>query len=396
MNLLTNNALKVYKKELFELLKDKRTRTSALLGPFLTIVMVLFLFGFLLDNVSKASSQKVFIVDDGSNNLLVTALKQAKTQILTLKSVDEGKKRITDGTARVVLRFVPDPKNAGRMTVEEYFDPNQEAATVTKTFVETSLNEINQKSQSEFLKVRGIGADEGKPFKLEEKKVSNGQASAGEILIGFLPYMIVIWAFYGGMGIVGEMVAGEKEKNTLETLLITPVSRRDIATGKLLALASICLASSLSTVVAVLFVGALNLPFTQTVFQKGLGVSPTGLAVIILVLIPTVLVFASALLAASARARNIREAYTQLTLLSFIVLMPALVSQFIGYTDFARARWVSLIPVLNSATAIRQALLGNIDPVALAFTVVSGFVIGFALLSYTISLFNKEEVLLRI
>jgi sodium transport system permease protein len=396
MNFLTPASLKVYRKEVLELLKDKRTRTSALLGPFLTIVMVLFLYGFLIENISKTSSQKVYIVADGKDNGLISAMKAAKAQVLTVATVDEGKKKVLDGSARVVLHFVADPAKIGKLKVEEIYDPNQEAAAVTKQFIEGALNEQNQKGQSAFLASRGLTADDGKPFTLEEVKVSNGKASAGEILISLLPYMIVIWAFYGGMGIVGEMVAGEKEKNTLETLLITPVLRRDIAVGKLLALGSLCLASSLSTVVAVVLVGSLHLKILAGVFAKGSGLTLAGFGTVLLVLLPTVLVFASALLAASTLARNIREAYTKLTLISFIVLMPALSSQFIGYTDYSRAQWVSLIPVLNSATAIRQALLGNTNAVSLALTVFSSLAIGLVLLAYTVSLFNKEEVLLRV
>lgn len=390
----TKDAIKVYKKEVWELFKDKRTRNTTLIGPFATVCLVLFLFGFLLDNVSKASSQTVYVVGNAEGVKLIDTLKGIKTKVLSVASVEEGKKKISDGSARVVLNFAS--AAAGPSTVEEYFDPNQEAAGVTKALVDKTVEALNKVDQEKFLKTKGISPDDGKSYLLKEVKVEHGKASAGEILIGFLPYMIVIWAFYGGMGITGELVAGEKEKNTLETLLITPITRRDIAAGKLFALATICLASSLMTVAAVLFVASLHLPQTAEVFQKGLGVTPIGGLVMIAVLAPTVIVFASALLSVSARARNVREAYTSLSMLSFIVLTPALVSQFIGYTDFARAWWVSLIPVLNSATSIRQALLGNIDPASLALTIGSSLVIGFALLMYTVSLFTKEEVLLRV
>ena len=205
-----------------------------------------------------------------------------------------------------------------------------------------------------------------------------------------------MWAFYGGLGAASELVAGEKEKFTLETLLITPVARHDIAIGKLGALALLCLVSPVSALVGLVAAWAIHIPVMKPLFEKGLGVTPLAIAEILIVLAPTVLLFASILTAVSTRSKNVRECQTQLTLVSMLVITPALFSQFIGYTEFARATWISLIPVLNSATAVRQALSGEFHPLSLAITVVVNLTLGVAAMLYTVALFKREDVLLRV
>ena len=69
--------------------------------------------------------------------------------------------------------------------------------------------------------------------------------------------------------------------------------------------------------------------------------------------------FAGIQLALSSFAKNVREAQTHITLMSFLVLLPAVFSQVIGYTDFAKEVWISLIPILNAAGVIRESLLGD-------------------------------------
>ena len=97
--------------------------------------------------------------------------------------------------------------------------------------------------------------------------------------------------------------------------------------------------------------------------------------------------------------REVRKAGAtcwSLTMVSMLVIMPALFSQFIGYTEFARATWISLIPVLNSATAVRQALSGEFHPLNLSITVAVNLALGLVAAFYTVSLFKREEVLLRV
>jgi sodium transport system permease protein len=198
------------------------------------------------------------------------------------------------------------------------------------------------------------------------------------------------------MSIASDLVAGEKEKNTLETLLISPARRTLIVLGKFLALATICLLSAMSSLIGLALVAKLHLPGTEEIMKNGLGVSPMAFLITLIVLLPLVSLFASILIAISSCARNPREAQTYLSLCSFVVIMPAMFSQFLGLTDASKELWINAIPILNTANSIRTALLGKADAVAVAITVAVSLALALVALRITVHLFNREEVLVRV
>jgi sodium transport system permease protein len=388
----------IFLKEMREMLRDKRVRSAAFVMPILLIFVFLSAFGFLIDTLRTPSSQRIHVVQ--ADNEIVQAFRAAGVRIIEVPSVEEGKELIRRGDARLVLEFpseLPAPGQPEQATVAAYYDPKQEMGKIALGAVSGTLREFNRNRVEALLSQQGLPGEAAEPLRLVEHEVKVGdEAGAGELIIGLLPYLIVIWAFYGGFGIVADLVAGEKEKNTLETLLIAPISRVHVAMGKFYALSVICLASSLSSVVGLALVAILNLPMTRAVMEGGIGVSPTSLVVMILALLPIVALFSASMLAVSAFSKNIREAQTYLASLSFLVIMPAVFSQFIGYTDFARALWIHTIPVLNTATAIRGALMGNIDWSGLLVGMATNGILAAIAIAVAIRLFRREEVLIRV
>lgn len=388
----------IFRKEFREMLRDKRVRSSAFFAPLIMIFMMMILFGFLGDTLSKPSNQKVYVVK--ADNVVIHELEAEKLNVIFLDTVADGEKMIQDGKASVVLAFDPkfteniaESKPAG---ITALYDPKQPKSEIVLASLREAIGKMNKDTLKSLLRRKGVDPAMADPVNLTAKVVKVGEGSTSEIIVSLLPYLIVIWAFYGGFGIASDLVAGEKEKNTLETLLISPVDRNQIALGKFFALAAVCLISSLSSLLGIVLVKVVNLPMTQTLFSKGLGITPVSATIIVAVLLPAVALFASVLLAISAYARNPREAQTHLTVASFVVLAPAIFSQFIGFTDLSTARWINLVPVLDTATQIRQALLGKFDPVAIGTTIGVSLLLAAISMRVAVHLFNREEVLVRV
>lgn len=388
------STIHIFKKEAREMLRDKRVRSGALVSPLLMMMLLLFLFGFITDSLGRKQNLKVHVIGSGP---FVEMLKQAKMQVLTIGSVAEAQEKIKKGEVRVALEVPASVEPGKQVVINAYFDPKDEKAQVNVSQLGAVFSVANQKALETLVVQKGLPKESAQPVKFEQKPVKVGEeAGASDFVIRLLPYLIVVYAFFGGMGSVGDLVAGEKEKMTLETLLITAVSRTDVAMGKFLALSMLCLVSSLSAVMGMLVAGAFKLKMFQTLFPNGLGVTPTALLLTLLALLPAVALFASLMLAVSTKAKNIREAQTQLTLLSLVVLMPAMFSQFIGLTDYAKAAWVNAVPVLNTASAIRSGLQGKIELGPLAIGVVVNSILAIIALAWAISLFKKEDVLVRV
>lgn len=385
----------VFLKEVREMLRDKRTRSAAFMGPIFTMILVVCGFGTVLKDIGKPEAYTYHYV--GPTSEIVERLKTTGMKFTEVKSVDEGQKLIKDGKAKVVLQFSPKPTDsAGQLVITAYFDPKNQKASIALSLFKKSVEEASKKLLSLYLANHNIPEAVAEPIKVVEKEVKIGEKGASEFIVSMLPYLIVMWAFYGGFAMASDLVAGEKEKVTLETLLITPAKRTQIVLGKFFALSALCLASALSSVLGLVLISLLHLPGSSFMLKDGLGISPMAAMVIISVLLPTVAMFAALLLSFSTYAKNPREAQSYISLASFVVVIPAAFSQLIGLTDAASQGWVNFVPVLNAANNIRNALLGKPDWTGTLITVAIGALIAAVLIKMVITLFNREEVLTRV
>ena len=390
-----NPMMTVYRKEIREMMRDRRTRGAALFGPIFLMIFFVCGFGTIIGSVAKPQSQIVHYV--GKSDPLLADLALKGIQLKELPSVAEGEKLIRADKAKLVLEIGKMPATEGEpQVIKAYFDPKQQRAQIALSIVSKTIKEISERRLKSFLASKHLPASASEPIDLQEKTVKVGEGGAGEFIVGMLPYLIVIWAFYGGFALATDLVAGEKEKVTLETLLITPATRTQIVLGKFLALATLCLVSSLASVFGLLLVGILKLPGSDFMLKGGLGITPTAGVIIVAVLLPTVAMFASLLLTFSTYAKNPREAQSYISLASFIVVVPAAFSQLIGLTDAGSQNWVNFVPVLNAANNIRNALLGKPDWAGTAITVLVSGAIAAVLVSIVVKLFNREQVLTRV
>lgn len=391
----------VFQKELREMMRDRRVFVSAIVGPIFLIVLMIFLMGYLQDTLTKPKEITLHVyAGKGSNNFVNQLEKADKLKIVTYQSKSEGEKLVKDGTIKLLLVF-PDNfddelKVKKTATIEAVYDREEPMAGIPLKVVQETISKLNNETVKALLAQKNLPVEMSEPLKLKDAPLPKKEGMGGAMILQLIPYLVVIWAFYGGFSTVTEMVTGEKEKSTLETLLITPVSRTEIALGKFFALGLQCLVSSLMTLVCVVALGALNLPITRSLFPNGATPSLMHLVSILAVIVPLVAMFASILLTVCAYAKNTREAQTYLTLISFVVLMPAIFSQFIGYTDMAKAQWVSFVPILNSAMCIRDALSDKLDLGMLGITTGTSIALAVLCIAKAVQMFKREEVLTRV
>jgi sodium transport system permease protein len=140
----------------------------------------------------------------------------------------------------------------------------------------------------------------------------------------------------------------------------------------------------------------LNLPGASVMFGGGFGVSPKSILTIALVLLPLVAFFAALLVAVSSYARNVREAQTMLSTVNLIILIPAILSQVIGFTDFAHSNLINFVPVLGTAMNIREAFQGKSSLLFASESMVTGLILAALMLFVAVRLFVREQVLVRI
>lgn len=391
----------IFNKEMLEFRRDKRVVTSALLMPILIVMMFVMLIGFLQKTLGEKKATKIYVVQAENHKKYLDDLKKdGFFEFISIDSSAAGEKLLRDGKAKLVLTFEPgfekklEAKQQAK--IEALFDESETMSQMALGRVQEALGKRTVIAANMTLSGLGMSMDSLTPVKIEQKKLKIQEALGNSGLLGMIPYLIVIYAFYGGFGIVSDLVAGEKEKQTLETLLVSPIKRSEIALGKFLSLGIVCFLSAMTTLIAVWLVGSVKIKLTEGLFPEGVRISGMSFFAIMAVLVPLVALFSAGMIAISAYARNVREAQTNLALMSFVVLMPAVFSQFIGFTDFAKAKWISTVPVLNSSMAIRDALKGIVDYNAVAITFAVNTALAAICLWLAIRMFSREQVLTRV
>ena len=196
---------------------------------------------------------------------------------------------------------------------------------------------------------RGVHPSVAQPLQVGIRDVATPE-SRFDLSQQLLPYLLLLLAFIGGMQLAVDATAGERERQSLEPLLATPVSREVIISAKILATAAFTLLSLIATLTAYRIAFEL-MPAGD--FETSFAVGPGGLAQLFLVIVPIVLLGATVLTALAAFARSYREAQSYLPLLMFLPMIPTIVLMVAPVKTQA---WMLAVPFLSQNQLILRVL----------------------------------------
>lgn len=389
-----NPALWIARKEIRELLRDRRVIIGALLMPVLMIWLIVGVFGRLESAFKGGPVLSIAQVGGERNPFADEVMKKARGKIEYFDTEEAAKKSLKDGDSNLVIIAGEDADASQPRDLRVLFDSQSPISGAALAAYSEAVGQMNQNHVKGLLEQKGMDPSQAETLRLKPEDIRKGSTPASSSWLGMLPYLVVLWAFYGGFSIASDMIAGEKERGTLETLLATPAQRYQVVTGKWLALSLFCFLSSVTSLCGLLLASLMGMSGAA-----GL-VGPNGLHVgalvgFITILVPLVLMFASLLLAVTCHARSVREAQTYLTVVSFLVLMPAMMSQFVGLTGDDKAPWVQWTPVLNSALAMAGALKDNVNLPLVTRSICIDFILATILLVICYRKFNQESILAK-
>lgn len=175
---------------------------------------------------------------------------------------------------------------------------------------------------------------------------------AQTMMAGLLPMLIVVFVFSACMSVTLESVAGEKERGTLSTILVTSARRTDIALGKVLPLSCVSLIGAASSFLGV----ALSLPTLMgiSVDAAVAGVSALGYALLFLLIVSVVPLIVGAIATVSTLSRTVKEASGYTSVLMILMMVLSIVTAFVS----GIGGWVTAVPVLNAVVAMQGILTG--------------------------------------
>jgi sodium transport system permease protein len=346
----------VLRKELVDHWRDLRSVTGSLV---LAVLGPLLLFGLfqIVRNLEKERPLDVPVVGAEQAPHLIQHLVANGVHVLPPPPDPEGlvRKGVADMVLVIDERFAERYQAAQLARVRLIVDDSRNETHKNVRRVERILLGYTQGLGALRLMARGVSPQTAAPLALEELDLATPQKLAANLL-GMVPLFLMLAALVGGMNLAIDSTAGERERGSLEPLLLNPVPRRSLVLGKWLATALS------STVVALLTLLGLtltirHLPLEQLGMKVALGPKEAGL--ILAALLPLTLFGAAVQMLIATFARSFKEAQTYLGLLNLVPMVPAM---FLMMGSTQNEWWMYPLPTLAQVTVVVSVLRGDVIP----------------------------------
>jgi sodium transport system permease protein len=398
-----HNILTVYRKELRDSLRDRRTLISMIVIPVLMIPGIMIaVAGITMKMVNKAREEiPTVMVLGGDDSPAVRGALAADAKLRLVNFAADWTRQISDKQLRAAVEiptgFDSALERGAPAEIKIYNYEGELRSDLAAGELRDVLNRYREKTVAARLAGRGLPATLVNPFETKTKNVAPPEKVAGNRFGGMIPYLFILLCFTGAMYPAMDLTAGEKERGTMETILCSPVARTDLVLGKFL----MVLTASLTTaVVSIVTTGVtfviigLMAGGAAAAAQSGPmpTLDPAGLLLVLALVLPVAVLFCSVLLAVSLFAKSIKEASSYATPLIVLIIVPAMMGMMPGVELNAK---LALVPILNIALASKELVSGVFHWNYLALIFGSTCVYAAAALAVCVRMFNREEVLFR-
>lgn len=381
----------VYKKEIIENLRDKRSVfNSVLLGPLLFPILFIGLAYFTMNTQQERIEEVLQVPVVGAEYApnLVVFLQQQGVKIKLPPANPEAlvKSQEEPVIIRIPAQFAEQWKSGKPATVELIADPSRRESSVPMRRVRGLLNAYGAQIGLLRLRLRGVSPTIQSAIMVKDVDLSTPQ-SRGMLVMLMLPYVLMITAFTGAMHLAIDSTAGEKERKSLEPLLINPVPRWHVMLGKMLATATFAFASLALTLLSFKFAFPL---MPMGALGVDLNLSARVIGGILLVTAPIV-VFAAALLTSlAALAKSLREAQSYMGL---VIIIPMIPSIMFMVNPVSPKTWMMAIPMFSQNLLIGEFVRGeSVEPLWMLMSMGSTLLIGLILAAVAATLFNRPKI----
>lgn len=365
----------VARKELVDGIRDRRSLATLVFSSLMTPLLLGVMLTSTAGSARGAEDLTLPVVGAEHAPAFVQWLGQ-QTGVKVVPGPADPEQAVLDRAEDVVLIIEPDfMTRMGRAQTAEVklvTESTRERARPKIARVRALVGGYAGQLASLRLIARGVAPGIAQPIRLEDVEVSSSQARLATLL-SFLPLLLVIAGLVGGMQIAIDSTAGERERGSLEPLLLNPVPRWVLASGKWLAASALGCAS-------VVFSMIITVNVLRRIPWHDLGirfrVSDGELFSLLLLILPLALFLAAMVLFASTFARSFKEAQGYLGMLMLLPMLPGMLATFY---PLSRRPWLAPVPVLGQY-ALASDVLGGEPPGAWLFLVAGVSALGCALL----------------
>ena len=390
---MKKDMLTIIRKEFARFFRDKRMVFTTVLMPGLLIYLIYSFMG-------QGMMQEFATDDDYVAKAYVSNLPEEFSPMLENLSADwtdvdgenleEIKSMIREKEADILIIFPENftakvdaydaAKGGEAPNVEIYYNSTESESSKAMNLMAGWLDAYEDSLINKF----DINAGE------ESYDMATDKDVTGQLFAMLLPMLLMTFMYSGCVAVAPESIAGEKERGTIATLLVTPMKRSALALGKIISLSCIALLSGLSS-----FAGTmLSLPALMGGAESGMNANVYGVTdylLLLAIILSTVLVMVAAIAVVSAFAKSIKEAGTAIAPLMILIMLVSLTPMFAGEGE--KSLGIFLIPIYNSVQCMHGIFSFTYAPVQVVTTMFVNLVCAGLLAWVLTKLFNSEKVM---
>ena len=394
----------VLSKELYRIFKDKKMIFSIFILPVILIIGMFTLVGTMAKNASSDVQKHVstvYIQNAPSDfKSLMSVVDTNSNGITFLNANDDTSSIQTDILKEKIDLLIVFPDNFSKSVIElagsnlpsvlVYYNPSVDySASAESTYVNSYLEAYRQN----LLVAKYGNINAVKLFDVQKSIVQDEAKATGKMLGSLVPYLITLVLFIGAMSLGIDTIAGEKERGTMASLLMTPVKRTSIVMGKLIAL------MILSVISAAVYVITMVVAIPIMSKANGSGMDISGLSIkftpmqifeLVVVMVGVVFLYVALIGIVAVYAKSVKEASTFIMPLYFVIIATGMMTM---YGSSVTNVGLYAIPLYNSSIALKAILSGDITLIQFALTAISTFAAAAVVTVCIGKAFNSEKVM---
>jgi sodium transport system permease protein len=393
----------VYRKELREALRDRRTLISSLLVPLLLFPLLTAGLGAAISALmgqAKEEIPKIMIVGGEDSPRLLGDLRKSK-KINVVPLAGNWRDQIINKDIRAAVEipagFESSLAQQQPVALQLYNYQGDLKSSLATSVIQEHLESFRSAVVRESLSAKNVPESVLKPFTVEEQNVAPPEKVGGAAFGGVIGYLVILLCLIGCMYPAMDLTAGEKERGTMETILSSPISRTHLVLGKFF------LVLTTSLVTAALSVTSMGVSFWvlerlhafdkagSDAAQMQLSIGIKQVLSIFIMVLPLAVLFSAGVMTISLFAKSYKEAQSYITPLMFLVIIPA-VCAMLPIDLNAR---LALVPILNASLLCKELVVNTYHWNYIAIIFLSTCVYAAAALFLAVKMFHREDVLFR-
>jgi sodium transport system permease protein len=314
-------------------------------------------------------------------------------------TLSEAKNQIYEGTLDLILTF---PKDFDTLVagysggseipeVQTYYNPSEDYSDNAHS---DALNSFVEGYRNSLLEERFGDLDCLSVFTIdttnEDVVIQNDNKAQGKMLGSVIPYMITILLFASAMNLGADSFAGEKERGTMASLLMTPIKRSQIVYGKLFALMILSGLSALIYGGAMIFAMPLLYRTLGTMTGQDLSFPPSQMSMMLVLIVTLVFLYEAIIALCTTLAKNMKEASTFITPVYLVIMVLGMFTIFQG-DDVSVMQY--LIPLFGPTMALKNVFTLDITLAGFLLATASNLITGALFAWLTTRLFHSEKIM---